>query len=68
MLDNEKIWVTKEIKKNKYYWLENKYYIVYEKYHYKKNVKRWSFLSVKIHIRWRFPKTSYFKLSSNEFS
>ena len=32
MLDNEKTWVTKEIKKNKYYWLENKYYIVYEKF------------------------------------
>ena len=32
--------------------------------HYKENVKRWHFLNVKIDIRWRFSKVSYFRLSS----
>ena len=31
--------------------------------HYKENVKRWRFLNVKIDIRWRFSKASYFRLS-----
>ena len=36
-------------------------------YHYKENVKRWRFLSIKIYIRWRFPKASYLRLTSYEF-
>ena len=35
--------------------------------HYKENVKRWRFLSVKIDIRWCFSKASYLRLSSYEF-